>query len=368
MNNRKKILIGYIQNGYAGGVDKYILNLISSVRKEIYEITLLSNQMDLELCERLEKDNVILCSVPSLKNPIKQYRSIKKIIDENKYDVVYFNISTAIHCLGLLAAKKCKVANRIVHSHSSDVDIENKYKRCIMRILHNFCKKLISNSATTFVGCSQRAGEWMFTPKVLKTDNYFVVHNSVNLKKFIYDDSIRQKMRKEMGWINKKVLIHVANFTYQKNNEFIIEVFKRVYKKEPDSVLVLIGKGTKEERIRDLVKQYGLEDSVFFFKDIPNVYDYLQAADLFLLPSHFEGYPISALEAQVNGVPCFLSDKITKESKITETCVFLPLKVAIWAEEILCAPARMNTEVVLDMVQFDNSNLSSTIEMLWDSV
>lgn len=359
------MLIGYIVDGHAGGVDKYILNLISSVQKENFEIDILTNHIDPVLFEEMEEENIHLYEVPTLKHPIRQYKMMKKILRNNQYDVAYFNISTAVHCIGLLAAKKCKVANRVVHSHSSGIDIENKYKRSIMTILHLSGKKIVSRSATSYIACSQKAGEWMFTRKVLKNDNYFVMPNSVDLKKFVYDEDARSAMREKMEWNDKKVLIHVANFTYQKNNEFIIEVFKKVREVQKNTVLVLIGKGNKEEKIRNIVKEYGLSKSVLFLKDIPNVNDYLQAADLFVLPSFFEGYPISALEAQVSGLPCLLSDRITSESKITDSCVFLPLEIETWVEQILCVQQSSERFKFNNIKQFDNSELSSKIEKIW---
>lgn len=365
MKIKRRILIGYIQDGHAGGVDKYILTLISSVQRDLYDIDLLTSQINLELYEELKEQNINLYEIPTLKHPLKQYKCIKRIIEANKYDVTYFNISTAIHCIGLLAAKRCKVKNRVVHSHSAGVDIENKYKRYIMTALHTVCKRAISNSATTFIACSQKAGEWLFAPSVIKKDNYSVVHNSVDLKKFTFDVNTRKIMREKMGWTGKKVLIHVANFTYQKNNEFMIEVYKRAREIQRDLVLVLIGKGSKEEKIKTLVKNYELDDSVLFLKNITNVDEYLQAADLFLLPSFFEGYPISALEAQATGLPCILSDKITSESKITDRCVFKPLKIEDWIEEILSALGSNSRRGQHNISEFDNSELCAKIERLW---
>lgn len=365
MSLKKKVLIGYIGDGHAGGVDKYILNLISTVQRGIYDIDLLTNHIDLELCKKLKQQNINLYEIPTLKHPIKQYKKMKEILASNKYDITYFNISTAIHCIGIMAAKKCKVNSRVVHGHSSGFDIENKYKRFIMTAFHLIGKRIVSNDATTFVACSQKAGEWLYTSNVLNSDNYFVVPNSVDLKKFVYNEATRNMMREKMGWNDKRVLIHVANFTYQKNNEFMIEVFKQLKEVQTNSVLVLIGKGNKEEKIRNMVKNYGLREDVVFLKDIPNVNDYLQAADLFLLPSFFEGYPISALEAQVNGLPCILSERITSESKITERCIFLPLEVKSWIEQILCVQDNQKRQECNNIEEFDNSELSDKIQKLW---
>lgn len=361
---KKKILIGYIVDGYAGGVDKYILNLISEVNKDKYEIDLLTNHIDCKLQKQLKAQEIDLIEIPTLKHPIKQYKKLKFIIKKGRYDVAYFNISTAVHCIGVLAAKNSHVKNIVVHSHSAGVDIDNKYKRWCMQLMHTICKVFIAK-ATTFVACSEKAGEWLFTKKVICGGRYYVVHNSVDLKQFVFDETVRKTIRQQNRWNDKKVLIHVANFTYQKNNEFMIEVFKAVKEKQENLILVLIGKGSKEQKIREYVRTHNLEKDVLFLKNITNVNEYLQAADLFVLPSFFEGYPISALEAQVCGLPCLLSDRITSESKITETCEFLPLKREVWADKILITQRKENISVNSGK-EYDNYDLCRRIEQIWD--
>lgn len=362
---KKKILIGYIVDGYAGGVDKYILNLISKVNKEKYKIDLLTNRIDGKLQNQLHEQEINLIEIPTLKDPIKQYKKLESVIKKGNYDVAYFNISTAVNCIGILAAKKCHVKNIVVHSHSAGVDIDNKYKRWCMQLIHAICKIFIEK-ATTFIACSEKAGEWLFTKKIMCSENYYVVHNSADLKKFVFDKEVRETIRHQYGWNDKKIIIHVANFTYQKNNEFMIEVFKEVKEKQKNLVLVLIGKGAKEQKIREYVQQHNLENSVIFLKNISNVNEYLQAADLFVLPSHFEGYPISALEAQISGLPCLLSDYITPESKITKSCEFLPLKKDVWVKKI--TNSHRNTENILfDEREYDNKNLCRKIEEIWEA-
>lgn len=365
MERKRKILIGYIVNGFAGGVDKYILNLVSSVDLEMFDIDILTNKIEPELVERLKKYNITLYEVPTLKHPVKQYKRIKEIIKENKYEVTYFNISTAIQCLGILASDKCHVDNCVVHSHSSGVDIENNIKRRFMKMLHFLCKGVVSKKATSFIACSQKAGEWMYTRHVLEGKKYTVVHNSADTERYIFNTDIRDSMRKKMKWDDKNVIIHVANFTYQKNNEFMMDVFREAYKRNSNLVLVLIGKGPKEDRIKNMVTQYGVEDAVVFLKDISNVNEYLQAADLFVLPSLFEGYPISALEAQVSGLPCLLSERITGESKLIDQCDFLPLKKELWIQKILSFQKNENRNIVIDSEKLDNKDLSKMIEKIW---
>lgn len=363
---KKKVLIGFMGNGRAGGVDKYILSLISVLDLKKYSVVLLTKEMDFDVKKELNEKGIATIKHTSAKNPIKQYVELKELMTKEKFDVVYLNMSTAILGLGLVAAKKAGVEKRIVHSHSSGYDSENSIKRFGMTVIHNIMKGLCIPAATIFIACSEKAGEWMYIPKILKSKDYHVIHNTVSFDEFQFDKKIRENVRQRLNVENKKVLVHVAGFNYQKNHEFMIRVMNEIVQKDSNTVLFLLGSGKNEEKIRKQVKETGLEKYVVFLGQVDNVTEYLQAADIFVLPSRFEGYPISALEAQVCGMVCALSDAITRESKITAKCNFLPLKTECWSEFILKQEidCRRKTEVCLK--EFDNENFNKSIIKLWE--
>lgn len=367
MSGRQKILIGYIKDGHAGGVDRFILDVVYTLDCKKYSIDILTNHIDRQLKAELAKRSIGLYEIPTLKHPFRQYKYIKTLMLKKKYDIAYFNISTAVHCIGVLAASKVHIARRVVHSHSSGLDIENKIVRGIMRCIHNICKPVISNKATDFIACSQKAGEWLYAKSVLNGKRYFVVHNSLNLEKFKFDENIRRKIRQENDWDSKTIVIHVGNFNYPKNHFFLIDVFKNVVEKKSDFILLLAGSGSREQAVREKVKEYGLEKNVVFMGMVTNINELLNAADIFVLPSNFEGYPISALEAQMNCLPCLLSDHITKESKISSKCKFLPLNQTAWAKAMLqqCDGGLKRAETDIDAVEtYDTRALCGTIEKI----
>ena len=191
-----------------------------------------------------------------------------------------------------------------------------------------------------------------------------MLYNSVDLNDFAFKESIRQKIRNQYKIENKKVIIQVANFTYPKNHEFTIEVFKNVIKKDPSYILWLLGGDGKIEKIQKMVEQYKLEGYVFFMGKVENVIDYLQAADIFILPSLFEGYPISALEAQAKGHPCLLSDNITPEVIKTASCQRIPLKEELWCKKLLSMRNdRKGSDVFFEK---DTSDIYRKIEKIWN--
>lgn len=333
----KKILVGFVMDGKAGGIDKYLLNFLETVDKEKVQLDFLTNEIDDGLKHYLEKYHSQLFAIANLKHPLKQYRQVQNILRAGKYDAVYLNISTAIDCVAAIAAKKEGIEKRMLHSHSSGNDCENVYKRKLFDVLHNICKTFLWKNGTHFYACSIKAGEWLFPKKIVESEKFEVIFNAVDREKFQFDETVREEMRNELGLKDKFVIGHVGNFCYQKNHVFLIEVFRETLKKNPNAVLLLIGKGVQFEDIKRKVREMGMEQSVYFLGWRQDVNRLFQAMDLFLLPSNFEGLPIVGVEAQSSGLPCVMSDTITKEAKITEKCEFISLKAEPkeWAERIV---------------------------------
>lgn len=333
----KKILVGFIMDGQGGGIDKYLLNFLENVYTEEIQIDFLTNEISPELKNHLQEYHSHIFAIPNLKHPIGQYREVCKILQREQYDIVYLNISTAIDCITALAAKAEKVPRILIHSHTSGNDCENPVKRTVFDTIHKFCRLFLYRAATEYYGCSEKAGLWMFPPKIVKSEKFQMIFNAVDLKKFTYKVSVRNEVRKELKIENKFVVGHVGNFVYQKNHYFLIDVFEKLRQKCPDAVLLLLGRGERFETVEKLIKEKGLEDNVRLLGFRKNPERIFQAMDFFLLPSYFEGLPTVGVEAQCTGLPCLMSDTITEEVKITENCWFLPLKEKpeIWADFIL---------------------------------
>lgn len=200
--------------------------------------------------------------------------------------------------------------------------------------------------------------------KIVESDKFEVIFNAIDRKKFQFDQSVREEVRKELNVENKLVIGHVGNFCYQKNHVFLIEIFREVLKKNPNAELLLIGKGVQFESIRSKVKEMGIDSFVHFLgwrKDVERLF---QAMDLFLLPSNFEGLPLVGVEAQSSGLPCVMSDTITREAKITEKCDFLSFKNTAeeWAEFIVNNQKQREKAIFLETAE--NYDLENQKEQL----
>lgn len=334
----KRILIGYIIDGKNSGIDKYILNVISQIQDDNLKIDCLTNSIDEDLQEKLDKIGVGLLEIPTLKHPVAHYNAMKKLIKNGKYDIAYFNISEAFNSLGILAAKRCGVKKVVVHSHSSGVDSHSLVVRIVKTICHRIMRiMVVGRCATDYYSCSYVAGEWLFPKKILKSKKFHIMNNAVKEEKFHFDKSKREMKRKELGVENRIVVGQIGAFSYQKNSLFVVDIAEELYKKNPNVVVMMIGIGNDFEKVKEAVVERKLEKAVWMMGSRQDVYELVQAMDIFILPSRFEGLPIVAIEAQVAGLKVIISDTISKETALSDRCMFFPItkSASDWAEKIL---------------------------------
>ena len=261
-----------------------------------------------------------------------------------EYQIVHAHID-AMSYLPLMAAKCSGVPIRIAHSHSTSIDRDLKYP-----IKQGF-RLLLPTAATHRFSCGQAAGEFLFRGK-----DFTLIPNAVEREKYQTDPALRKQMRAELGLENRLVLGHVGRFSYPKNHEFLLDIFVAAVRKDTNARLMLIGTGENEASIREKVRQLSLMDKVYFLGSQAEVARFYQAMDVFVMPSRFEGVPLTGVEAQFSGLPCVFSDRVPTEVAFTEGCSFLPLEAgtAQWAEHVLaCAkgerPAALLTETRFDI-------------------
>lgn len=228
----------------------------------------------------------------------------------------------------LKAAKKCGIPVRIAHSHNSNQDKDIKYP------IKLFYRRFIPDNATHLFACSNSAGDWMFRGKP-----YQILPNAIDAEQFSFRADKANATRVDFGVEPQVFLVgHVGRFWAQKNHAFLIDIFKRIADLKPNSKLVLVGNGGRQNEIREKVQKLDLVDKVIFTgvrDDIPNL---MQAMDVFVLPSLYEGLPVTMVEAQAAGLPCVISDKVPPECILTDGLVnVVPLSASpdTWAAKIL---------------------------------
>ena len=261
-------------------------------------------------------------------NPISS--SYKKKLDEffkshQEYKVVHSHLD----CMSgtpLKEAKKCHIPFRIAHAHSSNQTKDMKYP------LKLIFKRNIVKNANYLFACGDQAGKWMFN-----TDNFKVLNNAIDAKIYSFNFNYRTDIRDEFTIPTDSLVIgHVGRFMNPKNHTFIIDIFNQFHKDHPNSYLMLVGEGELKTSIQDKVKILGLEDYVIFTGLRSDVNELLQAMDVFLFPSLYEGLPVSIIEAQAAGLPCLISNKVPIECKKTDLVYQLNLEdsVNVWSNKI----------------------------------
>ncbi|UZT83419.1 glycosyltransferase [Caproicibacterium sp. BJN0003] len=195
----------------------------------------------------------------------------------------------------------------------------------------------------------------MFCEEIIKSKHFHIITNAIESEKFAFNQTIRDEERTNLGISDYFVVGHVGRFYFQKNQEFLVRIFQEIHKRVPKSVLILVGQGEDEEKIHEQVEKLGLKGAVKFLGVCTNMERLYQAMDIFVLPSHFEGLPLVLLEAQANGLPCYVSDCISKEAQVTSSCQYLSLDLPAekWADKIMSHENNRNPDAVKEI---QNSN------------
>lgn len=257
-----------------------------------------------------------------------------------------------------------KIAKRyglttIAHSHSTS----NGYG--IGASIKNALQKNLLSYSDFLLAASEEAGKWLFGSEAIKEDNFFVLNNAINTEKFIFNKEIREEVRKKMKIDTKTVIGHVGNFKKEKNHKFLIDIFKEYHTINPNSILMLVGEGNLEDTIKNKVKDYGLLDSVLFLGSRSNVNELMQAMDVFVFPSLFEGLGIVAIEAQAAGLPTLVSDTLPIEVKVTDIIDFISLNASFkeWENAIFKKTNYRREDKKIEVIQA-GYDINTTVEFL----
>ena len=253
---------------------------------------------------------------------------LKKFFCEHpEYKIVHVH-QDCLSAVALQCAKECGVPVRIAHSHNSNQDKNWKY------LIKRYYMKMIPNSATDLFACSKSAGEWMFGGQ-----SFQILYNAINTAEYAYSEDIAKKIRRELGFESNDIVIgHVGRFNSQKNHDFLIDIFEECVKLNSNVKLLLIGDGDGKQKIQEKVSKLEIQERVIFAGVRSDVSKLLQAMDIFVFPSLYEGLPVTMIEAQASGLPCVISDQVPKECIVTCGLVSskslneLPIQ---WAEHIL---------------------------------
>ncbi len=330
----KPIRIIHVVGGLdVGGTETLLMNLYRNIDRTKIQFDFIKHTK--KKC--LYDDEILLLggkifSMPryQVTNHIRYKKEWKKFLKEHsEYKIIHAHMrSTA--SIYLKIAKKAGLYT-IAHSHSVSSG------KGVSAIVKNFLQRRIRETADYFLACSHSAGEWLFGKKVVNSANFSILNNAIFIDKFIYNDETRNKKREELNLVNSFVIGHVGRFEKAKNHIFLIEVFLEISEINKNAKLLLVGDGTLKKEIEKKVKEFNIDDKVIFMGAKTDVNELLQAMDVFLFPSLYEGLGISVIEAQAASLPCIISKSIPNDVLISDLVTKISLKVDknIWVNTTL---------------------------------
>ena len=341
MTNREPHVLRVLQVGMTrnlGGIETYLIEQFRHLDKSKIDYDFVNITGEYSICyedEILASGSKIFKVVSRHKNPLLHYWQWFNILLQHKgvYDVIVLNTNSLEYVFPLVLGKVFGIPVRVIHSHNSG--FENK-QGLARRILVGMNKKLLAWSANLRFACSQFAGQWMF-----KDNPYHVIYNAIDIHKYDADLIVREETRNALGLHTELTLLHVGRFSYQKNHSFLLDIFKEVHGIQPNSVLLLVGDTTEESEflteVKQKIKAYGLEHVVRLLGRRDDVNKIMQAADVLVMPSFFEGLTVVGIEAQASDLPLLLSDTVTKELELLPSTQFISLDAGAkaWAEVIV---------------------------------
>ena len=375
------ILLASDSNVERAGVCLFMLQWVENIRrlnKDIYICAYFRKRvLDKEIAQQY-RDNgveVVLGELPqdqtsmSLSNRAKVRLDIQTILKKKKYDVLHVNSSAVgFTSLVLTEGARFEVPVRISHSHGKNIN--SIFKRICLWPYKKYNKHL----ATKYASCSIDAGEYLFGKGIQKNPRWHFVPNTIDVRKFAYNFTNRKKRRCELGLRDETVLLGaVGMLTQIKNHQFMVEIVKTLKEQGEDVKLLIIGEGEERENLEKLISSYGLKDDVILYGVTHDVNEWLSAFDFYMMTSLTEGLPISAVEAQANGLICLLSDRIPNDVDITLSVYHLPIDQGVdsWVKMIKDTKRKTGEERaegeknIVDS-GFDNASAVQTIEKLYD--
>lgn len=341
-----------------GGIQAFIMNVYRNIDRRELQFDFLVHKTEGNYFQKeIESLGGKMFYVPARSQGfLKNRRALDKFFKEHtEYKVVHQHESSLSYIEPLIAAKNNGVPVRVIHSHSTRMG-ESK----IHKILHLFNAKYIHKIATHYLACGDMAGKWFYGTSRVK-DNFTIVINGISLKDFEYNEELRKEVRKELDLNDDFTVCHIGRFDWVKNHTFLIDIFNEITKLNPNSKLVLVGQGVLIDDIMKKVRKLGLTDRVLFLGLRSDINKIVQAVDVVLLPSIYEGFPVTAIEAQASGLPLFMSDTIPKEAIIKENAYALSLKTSAeeWASIIL-----ENSTRCINNTKMKSFDIGETIKVL----
>ena len=341
-----------------GGIEHFLYNYLSNINLNNFDIEILTQNPRYYESERKFKDlNIKIISIPSKKqNFLKYFISAYKIMKENKYNIVHCHLSAKSFWI-LYIAKFAGIKNRFCHSH------EAPQYTGLKKYLYKFYAILSRKSSTCYLACGMKAANFVFG----NNSNVIIIPNSINSDRFIFNDKARNLIRSKYNISDNSFCIcNIGRLNKLKNQKFLIYLIEKIKINIPNVVLLIVGDGPLKDDLYDFTNKMNLINNVYFTGNVSNPWDYYSASDCFVLPSISEGFPVSGIEAQASGLPCYFSTNITKEVDIIDCKYYSLDNINEWEKVIETKVSNEQRIIRNNIIKNSIYDISNGVKILED--
>lgn len=364
MAKKKILVIG--MTSLIGGVETYIFNVVKYINKNKYDFDFLligqdkRSVFESEINEMMGDGKDHFHYAPNMKSSYKKSnRWLKDFYDSHHYDAIYMNATTAARFMYCRYAVNKLGVKLITHSHSGNAI--STLRGASSRLFRHY----VTKHSWLKLACSEKAYYWMFDDEM--QDNV-IIPNGIDTNKFHFNQTNRESIRAELGISDDKIVIgHVGRWASPKNQIYFVSLSKSLGDRY---IFLCLGDGPDKEPFFKKVEEEGIENRFIIFNARNDVYRYYSAMDVFAMPSHYEGLPIVAVEAQCNGLSCVLSDKISKQTNISGKCEFVPIEdLGKWVNTVISIDKnRFDGEKSLKEHGFSIESTAKMVENFFDKI
>lgn len=332
-----------------GGAETFIMKIYRIIDKNQYQFDFYIMGEEGFYDEEIISLGGKITYAPMKTKGFKKYKNyLTNFLAENKYKYVYKSVANSISELDFFYVKKFEHA-KVIAARSMIAKNGNS-------ILHYLFRPLANTFSTVKLAPSTEAANFMFGKRQIRQNKVILLNNGVPIEQFAFDNEVRMRVREMLKLKDdSKLFIHIGRFSRQKNHCFLLEVFEKVNKLDNNTYLLCVGSGELKQSFIHNVASKNLEKNVILFDKRTDVNELLMAADMMLLPSLFEGLPNVVIEAQATGLPCIVSEKVTREAKVTNLVTFLNINDSnLWGEHIVKHNLKLSNQNRLTFNTFPN--------------
>lgn len=351
----------------SGGIESFLNNVIGRLDPEEFQIDIVAVCLKQSVFTGpLQRRGVRFFQLSGRQRSLlTNQRQFLALLRKEQYHVVHLNLYQGLSLAYARTARRASVPERIVHSHNTA--LRKSAAKPLKLLIHNMGKRIFTRDATQLWACSEEAAKFLFPKEALNRQGYRFIPNGIEVERFHFDSAVREQVRAELGVADRFVVGNVGRLCAQKNQDFLLDVFAQVKRRNPESSLLLVGEGELLGHLKEKARRLKIADSVIFYGTASHIERLLWAMDVFAFPSQFEGLGIAAIEAQATGLPVVASELVPDEACATPIFRRISLKAGPeqWANALLITCWQENRGTYSDELRkagFDVSSVAQQIE------